>query len=275
MEKPTYEIREWDAPAYDKGCTFQTDAFLYLLNKNNITYAKKDIIDVGCGTARIAQHLAPQANSILCIDASKNMINFAKNNNQAKNISFQHAFAEEFKSDKLYQLGFLSFCFHWLQNQNAALKQMYDNLKDNGELFATIHTINTPEPTSLPAARKTIEFIDNIHQWFNRKSFIELSGSEFPSDQEVTTMLKNTGFTILKMEQQSFECEMTEEEIRNTEWPIISSRPIMQWIPTILIDYFFKKYIEHYLALTQKQSNGKYLEKLTTTIIHARKTDKK
>ncbi len=275
METPTqYEIQEWDAQAYHKGCQFQTDAFFKFFN---LPTNKKNILDMGCGIANISKKIAENAQSIHCVDASKNMIEFAQNNtpNHITNMSFQQSLAETFTSDKKYQLGIMSFCFHWFHNQEEALKRMYDALEENGELFMTAHTQETPEPTSIPAARQTINLADSMYKFFTNKSFIELSGSQFPSNDTLKTMLLNIGFTIIKQEQQSFECIMTEQEIRNTEWPIVSSRPMIKWIPKSIVSSFFEAYIHNYLALTPKTNDGKFIEKLTSTIIHARKITNK
>src|SRR5206468_2570993 len=96
----------------------QTAAFLYFLQKNNIKTENRTILDVGCGTAKITAQLANKATHIHGFDASKNMIDFARDKyGHIKKLSFEHAFAEDFTSPNLYQLALASFCVHWFEDQ--------------------------------------------------------------------------------------------------------------------------------------------------------------
>lgn len=269
------EPREWDAKAYDEGSTIQTQAFLQFLATNKINTEKRTILDVGCGTGKITAALAKKAQSIHGFDASKNMTDYAHDKyHYIKNLSFEHCFAEDFQSPKLYQLAIASFCIHWFENQKLAFQRINDSLEENGDFFATVQTSNNPAPLNLVAAQEKIEGINKASQWLMGKDIIDLTACSLPSNQELKIMLAETGFEIIKNKEQSFEIPMTKDEIIKTERPIVFSRPIVQYIPSILIEPFFNDYIDLYISKLHKVSDDKYLEKIVTTIIHARKVKK-
>jgi ubiquinone/menaquinone biosynthesis C-methylase UbiE len=272
--KPQREPREWDAQAYDEGNTIQTKAFLTFLEKNKIETEKRTILDVGCGTGKIAAQLSEKATHVYGFDASKNMIEQAqKNFGHINNLSFEHCFAEDFTSPRLHKLAIASFCIHWFENQKQAFQHIHDSLEHNGDFFATVQTSNNPTPLELIAAQEMIEkmSISKAYKWFTDKNFIDLTACTLPSTEELTHMLEETGFTILQSEEQSFFLAMTKDEIIKMERPVVFSRPIMKYIPDMLIEPFFNDYISLYLSKLKKVSHDTYLETIITTIVHAQK----
>jgi len=267
------EPREWDAQAYDEGSRIQTEAFLQFLATYNINTKDRFILDVGCGTGKIAAKLAPKAEFIHGCDASKNMIDLAqKNCGHIQNLSFEHCFAEDFTSLRQYQLAFASFCIHWFENQKQAFQRIYASLENNGELFATVQTSDNPIPPEFIAAQEIIEdmTINKAYKYFAGKDLVDLTACTFSSTEDLKNMLKEVGFRILKCEQQTYFLLMTKDEIIKTERPIVFSRPIMKLIPNIFIEPFFNDYIDLYLSKLQK-TGDQYLTQIITTIVHARK----
>jgi trans-aconitate methyltransferase len=267
------EPREWDAQAYDEGNRIQTEAFLNFLKKNNIDTNNKTILDVGCGTGKIAAKLAQKVRLIHGFDASENMIKQAQTNfGHIENLSFQHSFAEDFTSPKLYQLAIASFCIHWFENQKQAFQRIGDSLEHNGYFFATVQTSDNPTPLELVAAQETIEAmpINKAYKWCTEKNLIDLTECTLPSTQQLKDMLNNVGFEILICEQQDFYMSMTKDEIIKTARPIVFSRPLMKFIPNLFIEPLFNDYIDCYLSKLNK-IDDKYVEQIITTIIHVRK----
>jgi trans-aconitate methyltransferase len=270
--KPQREPREWDAYAYDEGNTIQTEAFLQFLATNKINTNDLRILDIGCGTGKIAARLSLKAKHIHGFDASKNMIEQAqKNFGHIENLSFEHCFAEDFTSHKLHKLAIASFCIHWFENQKQAFQRIHNSLEHNGNFFATVQTSNNPTPPELIAAQELIEgmSINKAYKWITDKNLIDLTECTLPSTEELKNMLTSVGFTISKCEQQSFFLPMTKDEIIKTERPIVFSRPMMKYIPDIFIEPLFNDYIDIYLSKLQKVGDDKYLEQIITTIIYA------
>lgn len=273
--KPQRKPREWDAQTYDKSCTTQTEAFLQFLATNKINITNKTVIDVGCGTGKIASKLATRAALIHGFDASKNMIELAqKNFNTIKNLSFEHCFAEDFISPKLYQIAIASHAINWFEDKKQAFQRINDILEENGDLFANVQTKETPKPLNLITAQEKTETINKLYKRIAGQNLIDISTNSYPSDKELETLLKETGFEILKYEEQSFFSIMTKEEIIEKERPLMFDKPITQYIPDIIMEPFFNDYIKHYLSKLIQVTEEQYLEETTTTIVHARKIKK-
>ena len=88
-------------------------------------------------------------------------------------------------------------------------------------------------------------------------------------------MLQETNFKIITCEEQTFSYTMTnEDEVRKLYWPLISSRPGMQYIPDILIGTFFDNFIKRIMEKLQKDEHGSFKDIIHTTVVHARKIKK-
>lgn len=269
----TREAREWNAKAYEEGNDLQTAAFLHFLQINKIKTEKRIILDGGCGTAKLTAQLAKDAHSIHGFDASKNMIEFAqKKYGSVKNLSLEHCFAEDFQSQKRYQLVLMSFCFHWIKDKKMALQRINDSLENDGEFFANIVTSNNPVPLNLIVYQEMKRDIPIIGQYLSQSN--DPIGSSYPSTDDLHAMLHETGFDIIKSEEQSFEYPMTVEEFKKLQLPIVESRPGVQYLPSLLFEPLFNAFINRCLEKLPKTDDGKFVEKVTTTIVHARKTNK-
>jgi ubiquinone/menaquinone biosynthesis C-methylase UbiE len=268
------EPREWDAQAYEDGNEFQTTAFLYFLKTNNITTENRTIFDIGCGTGKLSAQLAEKATHVHGSDASKHMIDFAENKyGHVKNLSFEHCFAEDFQSQNPRQLALASFCVHWFEDKKQAFQRIHNSLELNGEFFANVRT-SDHLPLEIIVATEMMPFIETIISFITGKSILELSGSSYPSLTELHNMLQETGFEIIKLEEQCFNREITEDDLIKLQWPVISSRPVVQFLPDFLIQPLFKDFISRYLSKLQRTDTGKFLDKYSAAIIHARKVKK-
>jgi trans-aconitate methyltransferase len=274
LSTPQREPREWDAQAYHDGNDFQTTAFLHFIETNNIKIENRTILSAGCGTGKIESLLAEKTTHIHGFDASKNMIDFAKEKyGHIKNLSFEHCFAEDFQTQNLKQLALASFCLHWVADKKQAFQRIHDSLEINGEFFANVRT-NDNLPIEIIIATEMMPFITKVVSFVTDKTVLELSGSSYPSHKEWNDMLQETGFEIIKSEKQFFNHAITADELTALQWPQISSRPIIKYIPDMFIQPLFKNYIDRYLAKLEKTDDNKFLDKYSAVIIHARKIKK-
>lgn len=273
-QTPQREAREWDAEAYENGNEFQTTAFLYFLKHNNITTENRTIFDICCGTGKISAHLAEKATHVHGIDASKNMIDFAKNKyRDAKNLSFEQCFAEDFQFQNPRQLALASFSVHWIENKKQAFQRIYENLEFNGEFFSNVRT-SEHLPLEITVATEMMPVITAMISLLTNKTVLELSGSSYPSLQELSDMLQETGFEIIKLEEQFFDHEVTKEGLIQLQWPVIMSTPIIKYLPNWMIKPLFDDFIRRYWEKLQPTNDGKCIDKYSAAIIHARKVKK-
>jgi ubiquinone/menaquinone biosynthesis C-methylase UbiE len=270
------EPREWNAQEYDNGNELQTTTFLNFIKENNINIKKNRILSAGCGTFKAESILAEQAEHIHGFDASKNMIDYAQNKYEhKKNISLEHCFAEDFQSQKLYDLALASFSIHWFDNKKQALQRINNSLKLHGELFGTITTSDNPKPVNLVVFLEMLSSLDWLCKFFTGKTLENLTGVTLISHQELETMLQETDFEIIKCKEQTSEYTFANmDALKKLYWPLVSSRPGMQFVPNVLIESLFNNFITRIAEKLKKNEDGSFTETLYTTIIHARKIQK-
>jgi ubiquinone/menaquinone biosynthesis C-methylase UbiE len=270
------EPREWDPEAYILGNKIQRESFLHFIATNNVDVNNKNILSAGCGTAENESILAKQAEHIHGFDASKNMIDYAqKKYGHIKNLSFEHCFAEDFQSKKYYDLAIASFCIHWFENKKQAFQRINNSLTTNGEFFGTITTSDNPKPKNLTVFLEMMPTITWLYNFITSKKLEDLIGASYPSLQETRTMLEETNFDIITCEEQTFKYTLADkEDLKKFQWPILSSRPIVKYIPETLIEPLFETFIDRMIEKLQKNEDGSFTETMHTTIIHARKIKK-
>lgn len=121
MEPPHTRINNenegWDPKAYVKGNHIQREAFLSFLKEYDISLKGKDVVDAGCGPGDLTAVFAQTANFVLGFDASKQMAAYANEHHSGENALFEHCRAEEFKSEKKFDMIASSFCMHWVKGK--------------------------------------------------------------------------------------------------------------------------------------------------------------
>jgi len=263
--------QEWNAQSYAQGNKLQHESALNFLSQNNISASNKCILDVGCGTGNISAFLATDALHVHAIDASENMINYAKNTYGSvhQNLSFQQSFIEDFRVYNVYDLAVSFFAFQWFNDQQQALINIAYCLKKDGELLATISTQEDPTPHRMTIGLRLIaEFFPESQQ----QSTAEKLGRKRPSRTEVEAMLEKVGFEIITCDAQSTRIIFANrKEIEDFNRPVIMSRPFIQAASEELREAFFNRYIDEILPGYEKTENNEFIEDVTLTIIHARK----
>ena len=93
------------------------------------------ILDLGCGTgylsALLADSVTPEG-TVLAVDPNKSRLELAKKQYSKPNLVFLEANDATFPEDQ-YDLVFSNCVLHWIENKNAVLKRVYQNLKPGGQ----------------------------------------------------------------------------------------------------------------------------------------------
>ena len=97
------------------------------------------ILDLGCGTgyhsALLADSVGPEG-TVMAIDPNKSRLELAEKLYSRPNLVFLEANDVTFPKDQ-YDLVFSNYVLHWIENKNALLKKVHQNLKPGGR-FAFI-----------------------------------------------------------------------------------------------------------------------------------------
>jgi trans-aconitate methyltransferase len=90
------------------------------------------VIDLGCGNGALTKKLSEKGYRVIGIDASKEMIDIAKNKHPDLDISYGDAvtFNLEEKADAVFS----NAVFHWIDNQDGLIRNIAYQLKQGGQL---------------------------------------------------------------------------------------------------------------------------------------------
>lgn len=124
----------WNAEHYRKHSATQFEGALAILNNCHFK-GNEVVLDIGCGDGRVTAEIATHApnGTVLGIDASADMIQACKQTfGQVKNLAFQCVSAEDFVTDNKFDLVVSFNAFHWIQDQEKVLKNIYQMLKPGG-----------------------------------------------------------------------------------------------------------------------------------------------
>lgn len=90
------------------------------------------VLDLGCGTGFVTNHLAGYYKEVIGVDVSEEMMEVGKTK-APKNVSFVRASAEELPfSDSTFDLITCAAAYHWFDYQKAG-KELYRVLKPSGK----------------------------------------------------------------------------------------------------------------------------------------------
>ncbi|MDD6093534.1 MAG: class I SAM-dependent methyltransferase [bacterium] len=106
----------------------------------------KKVLDLGCGFGNnCTKAIELGASYVLGTDISKNMIELAEKSNKNNKIKYKVIGMEDIsKIDEKFDLVISSLAFHYVENYDKLLKDIYNLLNDNGILlFSQEHPINT------------------------------------------------------------------------------------------------------------------------------------
>lgn len=106
----------------------------------------KSVLDLGCGFgANCIDFVNRGAKSVVGIDISKNMLNLAKKRNSDRKIKYQKmSMTEISKLNEKFDFIYSSLAFHYVQDFNKLMEDIYNLLNDRGILlFSQEHPIVT------------------------------------------------------------------------------------------------------------------------------------
>jgi ubiquinone/menaquinone biosynthesis C-methylase UbiE len=106
----------------------------------------KKILDLGCGNGTMSKYFIDNgAYSVLAIDISTNMINEAKEKNSNEKITYKVCSMEDISKIKdKFDLVYSSLAFHYIEDFDKLIKEIYNLLNNNGILlFSQEHPLAT------------------------------------------------------------------------------------------------------------------------------------
>ena len=142
------------------------------------------ILDLGCGTGDLAFQIAQAGAEVIGIDHSKEMLVQACE--KYPGIEFHQASAEDFHFGEAFDAVFSNATLHWVKDQEAATRSIYQSLKDGGRLV-----VEFGGKGNIGGIRAAI-----IHVMLDKGLAMPEQAWYFPSIGEYASLLENTGFRI-------------------------------------------------------------------------------
>ena len=109
--------------------------FINLLNLN----AYKTVLEIGCGTGRIAKKIIKQCKKYVGIDISSKTVDVAKNHfKDFNNAFFINEDFLKYKDTEKYDVIFSTLTFMHIKDKKKALNNVFNLLKNKGEFILSI-----------------------------------------------------------------------------------------------------------------------------------------
>jgi ubiquinone/menaquinone biosynthesis C-methylase UbiE len=182
------------AEKYDKVSKYQYINGLVLVKKLNISSGHK-VLDVGCGTGRLTLKLAGKVDHITGIDPSIQRIEVARRKltqmNQ-ENVTFELGSSDDIcrYGEDVFDVVYLSAVFHWINDKEEALNNIYRVLKPGGKLG--ICTGDKDHPYTVKIIAKEVL----------REAGIIDEGADFSAPVntvELDSLLRKSGFRVMEI----------------------------------------------------------------------------
>jgi len=147
---------KWDAKFYKEHSQNQLRGGLEIVSMYPWQGDEK-VLDVGCGDGRITEDIAKHVprGHVTGIDVSSNMIEEAKKTlAHVSNLDFRVENIEDFNAANEYDVIISTAAFHWVNQQQKALRNIYHALKSGGTFLLRMSGTHKSKVSELFASAK-------------------------------------------------------------------------------------------------------------------------
>lgn len=188
-------MTEWNASGYQSISQLQEAIATEQLSR--VTLGATDrVLDVGCGNGKITAAIAARipAGSVLGVDASRNMIDFAQEHYQAPNLKFQVEDARHLPFRHEFDQIVSFNAIHWIPEQDAVLRGIHAALKPTGQALLRF----VPEGPR-QCIEDVIEAVCQLPQW--AAYFKQHSAPYYhPTPDAYRSLAEQNGFEVVRLQ---------------------------------------------------------------------------
>ncbi|XP_078591185.1 juvenile hormone acid O-methyltransferase-like [Branchiostoma floridae x Branchiostoma japonicum] len=255
---------------YTKARSMQHRDALLLLGQHLAWRDGDAVLDVGCGTGEIARHIADRKEvaTVVGLDISKDMVNFATSKNTAEKASYhvldiqdESGIREDWRGKFTKAVSFHTV--HWIPNKERFLANVHMCLEKGGELLFNLFA-------GVPAI-KVARDIKHHPKWREYLTDYALQLYEWPKGDVagMSHLLEECGFEVVTCEVHTLTFKLDSLEKEKA-----FSRPLLghlQYIPEEKQDDFLEDAISMARELYQKDEEGRVAWEMPQIVVHARK----
>ncbi|CAM3721468.1 class I SAM-dependent methyltransferase [Vibrio aquimaris] len=229
-----------DPTHYSENSVVQKSEASYLIDKADINFASKKLLDVGSGDGKLSALMSNMGAEVTGIDISESMVNFSTHN--YPNCRFFQGDAQDLTKHAINYNIITSFnCLHWISDIERVLSGIKAKLEKDGIFLGLIY----PRCVGLWDAA---DWCENLPEYkVSSKLFVNPYCFHTKSDME--NLLTQVGFTNIKLwEEERQTTFQTKEEFKGY---------IMGWLPHYHYygQSFIKPWLHKYMELTDQMTN--------------------
>ncbi|XP_022905522.1 juvenile hormone acid O-methyltransferase-like [Onthophagus taurus] len=202
------------------------------------------VLDVGCGDGNVTIDLLlpllpKNAEKLLGVDISKDMIKFARDNNRREKVEYDVMDVGGVLDDvhlldgNCFQHIFSFYCLHWVQDQKQCFENLYNLLDENGDLLITFLARNPIFTVydNLSKNNRWAQYMKDVKKYLSPYHNLE------DPEKELHKVMADVGFKVKK-------CELVDRtfifhDLETWKQSVIAINPFQARIPEGLRkDYF-------------------------------------
>lgn len=244
---------KWNAKEYHKSSAEQQKWAKELLAKLSLKGSER-VLDIGCGDGKVTAEIANLLpyGSVVGIDNSEEMINFAKENfpkERFPNLTFELLDARKLNFNNEFDVVFSNAALHWIVDHLPVLKGIKRSLKPSGKILLQMGGKGN--------AAAVIEILHNIIR--NEKWNKYFNDFEFPygfyGKEEYNCWFKDVGLIVNRVE--LIPKDMIHKGIEGlAAWIRTTWLPYIQRVPENLRDEFINEISTKYIETHPLDSEG-------------------
>lgn len=179
--------RRWDADRYDSGHSFVWERGLEVVEML-APQPNEAILDLGCGTGRLAARIADLGASVVGVDSSEDMVRRASQN--YPDIPFQVGDARSLSYREEFDAVFSNAALHWIRPPEMVVESVWRALKQGGRFTAEFGGACNIG-TILTAVNFALDAIESRGEAVHRPNLY------FPTIGEYAALLESRGFRVV------------------------------------------------------------------------------
>lgn len=207
------------AKSYDITSNSQFETGIKLVEGIGIKAGDK-VLDIGSGTGRLGAYVADligAAGSIIGIDPLEERIKIANSKNQYSNATYKIGTAEDlsFIPDNIINVAYLNEVFHWINDKEKALKEIFRVLKPKGKLGITTVPKECMDYSDLTKIFNNVFKREEYYKFFDSNE--EYAEKQILTTTELIVLLQKTGFYVsnVQIETRGWEFKTAKETLEH------------------------------------------------------------